>query len=84
MIKARMYARRQSKLLNNFAIVISAVLSGLILIGLFNYLNCQLNLSHGEHLAMIGAVYRGSALILAGLNILQMPKRYLPNVFHVQ
>jgi hypothetical protein len=70
--------------LNKFAIVASAVLSGLILDWLFNYFNWQLNLSHGKHSAMIGVVYQGSGLILAGLIMVQVQKRYLPNVFHVQ
>jgi hypothetical protein len=75
---------KRELLLYLIAIVVSAVFSGLILDWLFNYFNWQLDLSHGEHSDMIGAVYQASALILAGLIIVQMQKRYLPQFFYAR
>jgi hypothetical protein len=63
------------------AIVASAIFAGLTLDWLFTYFNWQLDLSHGAHSDMMGAVYQASALILAGLILFQMQKRYLPRVF---
>jgi len=63
------------------AIVTSAVFAGLTLDWLFTYFNWQLDLSQGAHSDMMGVVYQGSALILAGLILFQMQKRYLPRVF---
>jgi hypothetical protein len=59
------------------AIATSAIFAGLTLDWLFTYFNWQLDLSQGVHSDMMGLVYQGSALILAGLILLQMQKRYL-------
>ena len=66
------------------AITISAVFSGLLLDWMFSYFNWQLDLSHGEHSEMMGAVYQLSALVLAGLIMYQMQKRYLPKIFKLR
>jgi len=53
------------------AIVTSAVFAGLTLDWLFTYFNWQLDLSQGAHSDIMGVVYQGSALILAGLILFQ-------------
>jgi hypothetical protein len=60
------------------AIISSAVISGLILDVLFKQFNWQMQLSHGEHSDMVGILYQGCALVLAGLIAYQLQKMLLP------
>lgn len=62
------------------AIIGSAVVCGLILDWLFVQFNWSLDLSHGNHSAMVGLLYQGSALVLAALIIFQIQKVYLPKL----
>jgi uncharacterized membrane protein YraQ (UPF0718 family) len=62
------------------AIISSALVSGLILDLLFEQFDWQLQLSHGEHSAMVGVFYQVCALLLAGLIIYQLQKMWLPKV----
>ena len=63
------------------AIVFSALTSGLILDFLFEQFDWQLQLSHGEHSNMMGVVYQGCALVLAGMIVYQLQKMLLPKFF---
>jgi uncharacterized membrane protein YraQ (UPF0718 family) len=56
------------------AIISSALISGLILDVLFKQFDWQMQLSHGEHSDMIGILYQGCALVLAGLIVYQLQK----------
>ncbi|WP_299076032.1 SO_0444 family Cu/Zn efflux transporter [uncultured Paraglaciecola sp.] len=60
------------------SIVCSAVVAGLALDFLFQYFDWELQLSHGEHSDMMGRIYQGSALVLAGLIAFQFQKRWFP------
>ena len=63
------------------AIISSALISGIILDMLFKQFDWQMQLSHGEHSDMIGILYQGSALVLAGLIVYQLQKMLLPKLF---
>ena len=63
------------------AIVFSALTSGLILDFLFEQFDWQLQLSHGEHSNMMGVVYQGCALVLAGMIVYQLQKMLFPKFF---
>jgi len=65
------------------AIISSAIASGLLLDWFFMQFNWQLDLAHGEHSEMMGIVYQASAIILAGLIIIQMQKVYLSKVVNL-
>ncbi|MBJ7537659.1 SO_0444 family Cu/Zn efflux transporter [Marinomonas sp. C1424] len=59
------------------AVVVSAVSCGLLLDYLFDVFQWKLQLTHGDHSDMVGALYQASAIILAGLILFQLQKRYL-------
>jgi uncharacterized protein len=59
------------------AITVSAVGSGLLLDYLFDVFQWELTLAHGDHSDMMGFFYQASAVVLAGLIVFQMQKRYL-------
>jgi hypothetical protein len=63
------------------AIISSALIAGLILDVLFEQFNWQMQLSQGEHSDMVGVLYQGCALVLAGLIIYQLQKMFLPKFF---
>jgi membrane protein DedA with SNARE-associated domain len=65
------------------AIICSALVSGLILDYLFEQFSWQLQLSHGEHSAMIGIFYQVCALVLAGLIVYQLQKRLIPKLVNI-
>lgn len=58
-------------------IVFSALAAGISLDYLFTAFDWQLDLVHGEHSDMFGLVYQISAVILAGLIVWQLVKKYL-------
>lgn len=62
------------------AIISSALVSGLILDVLFEHFNWQLQLSHGDHSDMVGVFYQICAVVLAGLIVFQLQKRWLPKM----
>ena len=55
-------------------IISSVLISGLILHALLKQLDLQMQLSHGEHSNMVGTLYQGCALVLAGLIVYQLQK----------
>ncbi len=59
------------------AIVVSAVSSGLLLDYLFELFQWEMQLAHGDHSDMMGFLYQASAVVLAGLIVFQLQKRYL-------
>jgi len=59
------------------AIVVSAVGSGLLLDYLFETFQWEMQLAHGDHSDMMGFLYQASAVVLAGLIVFQLQKRYL-------
>lgn len=59
------------------AIVVSAVSSGLLLDYLFETFQWEMQLAHGDHSDMMGLLYQASAVVLAGLIVFQLQKRYL-------
>jgi len=63
------------------AIISSALIAGLILDVLFEQFNWQMQLSQGEHSDMVGVLYQGCALVLAGLIVYQLQKMFLPTFF---
>ena len=63
------------------AIISSALLSGLILDMLFKQFDWQMQLSHGEHSDMVGILYQGCAVVLAGLIVYQLQKTWMPKFF---
>lgn len=63
------------------AIISSALVSGLILDMLFKQFDWQMQLSHGEHSNMMGILYQGCALVLAGLIVYQLQKMLIPKFF---
>ena len=63
------------------AIISSALLSGLILDMLFKQFDWQMQLSHGEHSDMVGILYQGCAVVLAGLIVYQLQKMLIPKFF---
>jgi uncharacterized membrane protein YraQ (UPF0718 family) len=64
------------------AIISSALLSGLILDMLFKQFDWQMQLSHGEHSDMVGILYQGCAVVLAGLIVYQLQKMLIPKFFN--
>lgn len=66
------------------AIVSSALAAGVVLDFLFEQFNWQLQLSHGEHSAMLGIFYQLSALVLAGLIVYQLQKMLLPKLVNLK
>lgn len=65
------------------AIVVSAVSSGLLLDYLFDTFQWQLQLAHGDHSDMMGFLYQASAVVLGGLILFQLQKRYLKPLFSI-
>jgi uncharacterized membrane protein YraQ (UPF0718 family) len=63
------------------AIISSAVISGLLLDVLFKQFDWQMQLSHGEHSDMVGILYQGCALVLAGLIVYQLQKMLFSKFF---
>jgi uncharacterized membrane protein YraQ (UPF0718 family) len=62
------------------AIVVSAVSSGLLLDYLFELFQWEMQLAHGDHSDMMGFLYQASALVLAGLIVIQLQKKYVPQL----
>ena len=63
------------------AIISSALIAGLILDVLFEQFNWQMQLSQGEHSDMVGVLYQGCAVVLAGLIVYQLQNMFLPKFF---
>jgi uncharacterized membrane protein YraQ (UPF0718 family) len=63
------------------AIISSALIAGLILDVLFEQFDWQMQLSQGEHSDMVGVLYQGCALVLAGLIVYQLQKMLIPKFF---
>ncbi|PKG98347.1 SO_0444 family Cu/Zn efflux transporter [Paraglaciecola sp. MB-3u-78] len=64
-----------------FAIISSALIAGLILDVLFEQFDWQMQISQGEHSDMVGVLYQGCALVLAGLIVYQLQKMLIPKFF---
>lgn len=60
------------------SIIVSALGAGFALDYLFDIFNWQLRLVHGEHSEMVGAIYQISAVVLAGLILFQLYKKWIP------
>ncbi|MDP5030159.1 MAG: SO_0444 family Cu/Zn efflux transporter [Paraglaciecola sp.] len=61
------------------SIVVSALAAGLILDYLFELFSWQLQLNMGEHSEMVSTLYQFSAVVLAGLILYQLYKRWMPS-----
>ena len=62
------------------SIILSALIAGLSLDYLMTTFSWKLALTHGEHSSMLGSFYQLSAIVLAGLIIFQMCKKYRPEL----
>jgi uncharacterized protein len=60
------------------SITVSALAAGLFLDFLFTYFNWQLQLVNGQHDELVSGLYQASAVILAGLILFQMYKKWMP------
>lgn len=60
------------------SITVSALAAGLLLDFLFTYFDWQLQLVNGQHDEFISGLYQASAVILAGLILFQMYKKWMP------
>lgn len=60
------------------SIIVSALASGLLLDFMFDHFAWKLHLVHGQHSEMVSVIYQVSAVILMGLILFQLYKKWMP------